>query len=146
MLVLKPNDNLTKNFKLKEFCVSQDHPEVVKSLYVTAGRFEENLFYLSCLLLQPIRDEFGPIHISSGYRDKTLNDLVGGVSTSMHRKGKAADIYTDDKNVLEEIFEFIKTALAGRFGELLLYRKKDGTPRFIHVALPELDRAVIIKS
>lgn len=44
-------------------------------------------------ILQPLRDKVGkPITISSGYRCKELNALVGGAETSQHAKGEASDI------------------------------------------------------
>lgn len=54
---------------------------------------------LDCMLnlihycLQPIRDKVKkPVIITSGYRNKEVNKLVGGSSTSQHTKGQAADI------------------------------------------------------
>ena len=53
---------------------------------------------LDCMLdlivycLQPIRDKLGlPMTITSGYRNSQVNKLVGGVTTSQHCKGQAAD-------------------------------------------------------
>ena len=44
-------------------------------------------------LLDPIREAWGePIVVSSGYRCKQLNTLVGGVKNSHHILGCAADI------------------------------------------------------
>lgn len=44
-------------------------------------------------VLQPLRDKVGkPITVSSGYRCKKLNELVGGSATSQHVTGEAADI------------------------------------------------------
>ena len=44
-------------------------------------------------VLQPLRDIAGvPLHINSGYRCDELNTAVGGVPTSQHVKGEAADI------------------------------------------------------
>ena len=44
-------------------------------------------------LLDPIREAWGePIVVSSGYRCKELNTLVGGVKNSHHMLGCAADI------------------------------------------------------
>ena len=44
-------------------------------------------------LLDPIRAEWGsPIAVNSGYRCPALNAAVGGVSTSQHLRGEAADI------------------------------------------------------
>lgn len=36
------------------------------------------------VILEPIRREFGPLRITSGYRDPAKNADVGGVSTSAH--------------------------------------------------------------
>lgn len=53
---------------------------------------------LDCMLelivncLQPIRDKIKkPMIITSGYRNKEVNKLVGGASTSQHTKGQAVD-------------------------------------------------------
>lgn len=71
-------------------------------------------------ILQDIRNKFGKaIYINSAYRSHVVNQAVGGVATSYHLYGKAADIsirkYTkDDLKTLENIIksrkpiEFIK--------------------------------------
>ncbi len=44
-------------------------------------------------LLDPIREVWGgPISVNSGYRCPALNRAVGGVATSQHLRGEAADI------------------------------------------------------
>lgn len=44
-------------------------------------------------VLQPLRNKCGaPLHINSGYRCETLNNLVGGQPTSQHLKGEACDV------------------------------------------------------
>jgi len=43
-------------------------------------------------ILQDVRDKFGPIKITSGVRCEEHNAKVGGVKTSQHLKGRAADI------------------------------------------------------
>lgn len=48
-------------------------------------------------LLDPIRVAWGgPITVNSGYRCPALNKAVGGVATSQHQKGEAADITVGD--------------------------------------------------
>ena len=59
-------------------------------------------------LLDPIRAAWGaPITINSGYRSPKLNAAVGGVSTSQHLKGEAADITVgstaDNKRLFDKI-------------------------------------------
>lgn len=146
-LTLGKDDYLTKNFKLKEFCVSDKYEYLVPSLYLSVNEYTENLFNLCHFILQPIRDKFkAVIRISSGFRNERLNLKLGSGSYSLHLKGKAADIYVDDPVLLPVIFDWIKKYLKGRYGELLLYKHKDGTPNFIHVSLPEHGRDVKIDS
>lgn len=46
-------------------------------------------------LLNPLREAFGmQIVVSSGYRSPRVNKAVGGVETSQHTTGQAADIRT----------------------------------------------------
>ena len=81
---------ISKNFTLEEFTVSQ-----------TAERFDidmhppelivDNIRNLVKACLQPLRDEAGPIYISSGYRPLELNTRIGGSKTSAHVKGNAVD-------------------------------------------------------
>ena len=42
-------------------------------------------------ILQPIRDEFGPFIVSSGFRSVALCQAIGSKATSQHAKGQAAD-------------------------------------------------------
>ena len=52
--------------------------------------------------LQKIRDHFGkPVDITSGYRCTEHNAKVGGVASSRHTKGQAADFYIDGVDTLE---------------------------------------------
>ena len=67
-------------------------------------------------LLDPIRASWGaPITVNSGYRSPALNRAVGGVATSQHVKGEAADITVgstaDNKRLFDKIVELQK---AGR--------------------------------
>lgn len=60
-------------------------------------------------VLDPLREEYGkPILISSGYRCRGLNKLIGGSSTSQHCKGEAADLVVDEgKDGLLRLMEII---------------------------------------
>jgi len=81
---------ISKNFTLDEFTVSQ-----------TAERFGidmhppevivDNIRNLVKACLQPLRDEAGPIYISSGYRPLALNTRIGGSKKSRHITGDAVD-------------------------------------------------------
>lgn len=55
----------------------------------------ENLNRLMEQALDPLREAWGkPIYVNSGYRSPAVNKAVGGVPTSHHLKGMAADITT----------------------------------------------------
>ena len=67
-----------------------------------------NLQELVTNVLDPLRELYGkPIKINSAFRCPIVNRVVGGVATSEHLKGMAADIDTnsDDK----ELYELIKS-------------------------------------
>ena len=54
-----------------------------------------NLTRLVALVLDPLRSDCGPLRVTSGYRSTEVNKAVGGVATSYHRDGLAADIQSD---------------------------------------------------
>ena len=59
-------------------------------------------------LLDPIREAWGePIVVSSGYRCKQLNALVGGVKNSHHILGCAADIIAGNRADHRRLFRLI---------------------------------------
>ena len=61
-------------------------------------------------LLDPIREVWGsPISVNSGYRCPVLNKAVGGVSTSQHQKGEAADITVGSPELNRQLFDLIAT-------------------------------------
>lgn len=92
------------------------------------ARHIDNLTSLCANILEPLRRRFGPIVISSGYRCQRLNKLVGGVSTSQHCLGQAADIVVGDKERAQRLAAFIKANLD--FDQLIL----DPAPRWLHVS------------
>lgn len=84
--------NLSKSFKLIELTRSAKADQLgIKNVpnEVELKRLKE----LCTKILQPVRDAIEvPIRINSGLRGEALNKAVGGVSTSAHRLGYAADI------------------------------------------------------
>lgn len=72
----------TRSNKAAELRINNTPPvEVIPRLLATAH------------MLQRIRDRLGqPITITSGYRCPALNRAVGGVTSSDHQSGQAADI------------------------------------------------------
>ena len=101
--------NLSPHFTLVELTRSQT--AIRHSIDNTPSPIEiENLRNLCVNLLEPLRDLVGkPISISSGYRCRTLNSLVGGSATSQHIQGKAADLSVEGYTT-EELFNKIKNS------------------------------------
>lgn len=78
-------------------------------------------------LLQPLRIAYNkPIVVTSGYRSPEVNRLVGGVRSSQHVKGEAADCYVPDIYFLLDTLK--KSDLP--FDQAILYRKK----HFLHLS------------
>ena len=81
---------LTKNFSLSELVKSQEATR--KGIDNTPNALAiENLRVLATEVLQPVRDNFGPVVVSSGYRSSLVKRAIGGSPTSDHCYGYAAD-------------------------------------------------------
>ena len=85
-------------------------------------------------LLDPIREAWGaPIVVSSGYRCKELNELVGGAKNSHHLLGCAADLIAGSKAEHRKLFELIRQMQqAGKIRFTQLIAENDF--RWIHIS------------
>ena len=95
----------------------------------------ESLQSLCINVLEPLRERFGVIRITSGYRSPMLNSMVHGSPTSQHMKGQAADIYVCSTEVAKKYFNFIRENLV--FDQMLLEMKDDrgvGKVHCLHVS------------
>lgn len=122
------NEKLSENFTLEEFTRS----DAASRLGIINEPGEKELAALRVLVsrtIQPLRDKLGvPIHVNSGYRCPELNKAVGGVPTSQHQKGEAADLSIDGK--ANDILEALENNNIP-FDQAILYRKQN----FLHVSL-----------
>lgn len=89
-------------------------------------------------LLDPIRAVWGaPITINSGYRCPKLNAAVGGVSTSQHLRGEAADISVgspaDNKRLFDRIVELRDEGRIA-FDQLIWEKGTAAGPEWIHIS------------
>lgn len=85
---------LTKNFTLEEMIRSATALKLGINNTPNANA-EHNLRRLCENILQPLRDAWGgPLVVTSGFRNVTLNKHVGGSTNSDHLYGCAADITT----------------------------------------------------
>ena len=87
---------LSKNFSLKELTTTN-----VNAPNNPTGVEIERLRQLVIHVLQPLRDRLGlPIIVNSAYRSPQVNKIVGGVPTSQHSRGEAADIRVEGMSPL----------------------------------------------
>jgi len=123
---------LSRNFTLDEMTASATaRARGIKNIPDTQSIV--NLAILATEVLQPLRDAMDePIKIGSGYRCEALNKAVGGVSTSQHRLGQAADLCIDgDLSKGKKWFNYIRTHLT--FDQLIWEHNSKGT-YWVHVS------------
>lgn len=126
----------SKYFKLEEFLTSSVARQ--KSLEnLPSWEIVEHLYQLAQFLDQ-LREDWGSgIIISSGYRNDKLNSAVGGVSTSGHRLGFAADIVPSNGQ-FDRFVSFLKNWLKNKnFDQALIETK--GKTRWVHISLRGVD-------
>jgi zinc D-Ala-D-Ala carboxypeptidase len=94
----------------------------------------DNFKVLAEKVFEPIREHFKvPIHISSGYRSKELNQAIKGSLTSQHCEGKAIDIDMDGSDISNsDVFKYIKDNLI--FDQLIWEFGGDNNPDWVHVS------------
>lgn len=118
---------LTNNFTLAE--MTHSNTATARGI-----KNEPNDIQIECLrllcskVLQPLRDAYNEaLNINSGYRCPELNKAVGGVPTSHHLQGKAADVRVKDpRKLLAKLIE-----LNIEFDQAILY------PTFLHISYNE---------
>lgn len=96
------------NFTMSELLYSDTAKKYgIKNMPKTPEVFD-NLLLLITECLQPLREYVNkPIIITSGYRSQLLNQQIGGVDTSQHCKGQAADFIIKGMSIAE-IIEAVK--------------------------------------
>lgn len=129
---------ITNNFSLEELTKS-DTARQRGILNQPNYKEIEELTKLCKNILQPIRDAYGkPIIVTSGFRNDALNRAVGGVSTSQHRFGQAADIKASDGNQ-RALWDLIKSMVDKKqitVGQLIWEKGDKKAPSWVHVSLP----------
>lgn len=99
---------MTKNFSKSEF-ESKCGCEMPEEVYVNVVKVANQLQYLRAEIGQPIK-------VNSAYRSPEHNQKVGGVKTSQHLLGKAADIVVKGMPT-EILYQHIEDAISN--GEML---------------------------
>lgn len=155
--------NLTTNFSLSELVRTSkkvdNWPKNTEVIW--------HLHNLCWYVLQPIRNHYGrSVKVSSGYRSKELNTLIGGSLTSQHSFGMAADFEipgVDNREVAKWIYanisydqlilEFYQSKSGkssgwihcsykptGRRNEFLIARKSQGRTLYLPATISSLDK------
>lgn len=116
---------ISKNFTWEEFTASDTAKKLGILNQIIDWDVRDNVIALVEKVLQPLRDAWGkPITINSGYRCPRLNKEVGGVPTSQHVKGQAADCGCDDPLALARLL----LDLGLEFDQAIVY------PTFLHLS------------
>ena len=97
------NIRLSTHFMLSEFLNLKKYPDNLPDTQQLLC-----LHYGCLMLLEPARQEVGPIIINSGFRNDDVNRKVGGVKNSQHLLGQAADIRPKDARQFQRLIEFLK--------------------------------------
>jgi uncharacterized protein YcbK (DUF882 family) len=114
---------ISKNFTFAEFTKSDTAKRLHINNAITTWEVRDNIIALVEDVLQPLRDAWGgPLFINSGYRCPELNEAVGGVPTSQHTKGQAADVGCSDPFALAKLAKRMNLP----FDQMIIY------PSFVH--------------
>ena len=128
---IEQNFFLTPHFSLKEMTASA----TAAQLHITNCPNATQIARLKALcehVLEPIRQHFGAIRITSGFRSVRLNDALCANSLSQHTFGEAADIYVPNREKGLEMFRFICQHCT--FDQMLLERKRKTPSFWLHVS------------
>jgi hypothetical protein len=124
---------LSKNFSLPEMVKSQ--AAIRLGLKNEPGPEEiANLKALCVFILQPLRDRFGPITVTSGFRSHGINRMIGGARNSQHVLGQAADIEAPSMSTYALANAVMNMGLP--FDQLILEFYESGVPDsgWVHVS------------
>ena len=127
-IIIKRRKKKMKYFSIKELCQSED-AEKYGIDNTPSEEAKSNMENLIVVVLDPCREKYGkPITVNSGYRSRRLNAEVGGVDTSDHLTGEAADITGGSVEENRKIFKILVEN--GKFDQLIW--EKGG--QWIHVS------------
>lgn len=126
-----PARRLTEHFALREFVISATairHGIDNTPPDDAVARLET----LCRAVLEPLRQRFGVIRVTSGYRSAEVNRLVGGAARSQHLSGEAADISIGSLEVGRKMYDYVRTRLD--FDQLIFERNRKTGARWLHIS------------
>jgi len=132
--------NLSRNFTLQELTKSDTAVRMGIDNNPNADQIEK-LKALCENILQPVRDHFGRVKVTSGFRSSELCVAINSSVNSQHAKAEAADfevVGTDNA----ELFDWIKSNLEPDQLILEFYTPGEPNSGWIHCSwIPEGRRA-----
>ena len=116
--------NLTRNFTLSE--LTKSDTAIRKGINNNPSPEQiEKLKTLCEKILQPVRDHFGRVKVTSGFRSPELCQAIGSSANSQHAKAEAADFEvmgTDNAELADWIYKNLD------FDQLILEFYTPGEP------------------
>ena len=132
--------NLTRNFSLLE--LTKSDTAIRKGIDNNPNADQIEKLKLLCEnILQPVRDHFGRVKVTSGFRSVELCMAIGSSANSQHAKAEAADFECLGTSNAE-VFDWIKENLP--YDQMILEFFTPGEPNsgWIHCSwIPEGRRA-----
>ena len=116
--------NLSRNFTLQELIKSDTAIRLDINNNPNSGQIEK-LKDLCENILQPVRDHFGRVKVTSGFRSEALCIKIGSSVNSQHAKAEAADFEcmgTDNAELADWIYNNLE------FDQLILEFYTPGEP------------------
>lgn len=133
------NWHLTRNFQLWEVFKSRT-AENLGWANIPDTRSEQCDVLLAARalarnILQPIRDAWGAIYVTSWYRTAALNRRLGGAVASQHTRGEAADFIVGygGEPLMKDVFDSIVMRMDLSVDQLI-YEERGGGRCWIHVS------------
>ena len=99
--------NLSRNFTLQELIKSDTAVRLGVDNNPNANQIEK-LKLLCENILQPVRDHFGPVTVTSGFRSPDLCLKIGSSITSQHTKQRLVTLNVQVKIMLKLQIGFIR--------------------------------------
>ena len=132
--------NLSRNFTLQELIKSDTAIRLDINNNPNSGQIEK-LKDLCENILQPVRDHFGRVKVTSGFRSVELCTAIGSSANSQHAKAEAADFECPGVDNVE-LFDWIKSNLEPDQLILEFYTPGEPNSGWIHCSwIPEGRRA-----
>ena len=132
--------NLSRNFTLSE--LTKSDTAIRKGINNNPNAEQiEKLKVLCEKILQPVRDHFGRVKVTSGFRSPILCQAIGSSANSQHAKAEAADFECPGVDNVE-LFDWIKNNLEPDQLILEFYIPGEKNSGWIHCSwIPEGRRA-----